>query len=81
MTFTRAHRHFLDALREDAALPPPALRTGTADDFREWKAEMRAFDQAQLDLGLVTAAQLQERNAAVRVRRFPMRIVKGARYA
>ena len=81
MKFTEAHRHFLAALRKDAALPPPALRTDTVEAFHEWKAEMRAYDQAQLDLGLVTAEQLQERNAAVRLRGRTARIVKHAQYA
>ena len=81
MKFTEAHRHFLAALRQDAALPPPALRMETVEEFHEWKAEMRAYDQAQLDLGLVTAEELRVRNAAVPIRGRKARIVRHEQYA
>lgn len=81
MKFTEAHRHFLAALRRNPATPAPAVRTGTVMDFRGWKAEMRGYDQARLDLGLVTAEQLQIRNAAVPIHGDNARVIRHAQYA
>ena len=79
--FTEAHRHFLAVLRTNPATPAPMVRTGTVADFRAWKAEMRGYDQARLDLGLVTAERLQARNAAVPVRGRKARVIRHAQYA
>lgn len=80
MNFTEAHAHFLAALHRDPAALPPALRTDTVKDFRAWKAEVRGYDQARLDLGLVTAAQLRVHNAAVPIHGREARIVRHAQY-
>jgi hypothetical protein len=79
--FTEAHRHFLAALRRNPATPAPAVRTGTVADFRAWKAQMRGYDQARLDLGLVTADRLRIRNAAVPIHGRNARVVRHAQYA
>lgn len=81
MKFTEAHRHFLAALRRNPATPAPTVRTGTVADFRAWKAEMRGYDQARLDLGLVTAARLRIRNAAVPIHGHNAHVVRHAQYA
>lgn len=81
MKFTEAHRFYLDALRKDPETPRPAVRTGTVADFHAWKAEVRAHDQARLDLKLVTPEQLQQTNAAVRVIPKQFRIVRREKYA
>ncbi len=81
VTFSKAHQHFLTALRKNPATPRPAVRTGTVADFHAWKAEVRAHDQARLDLNLVTPQQLQEMNAAVRVDPKNCRIVRHEQYA
>jgi len=81
VTYTEAYRFYLAALKADPATPRPAVRTDTVADFHEWKAEMRAHDQARLDLNLVTANQLQEMNAAVRVDPKRYRIVSHEQYA
>ncbi|MBI5766519.1 MAG: hypothetical protein HZA93_01900 [Verrucomicrobia bacterium] len=80
MTYTEALRHFVAALRVDPHTPPPALRTGTVDEFHAWKAEMRAFDAARIELGLATPEGMQEENAAVRLAGRPWRIVEHARH-
>lgn len=82
MNYTTAHPYYLAALRRDPKFPRPALRMNTVADHREWKMEMRAYDQALLDLGLMTPTDMQEANAAVRaVPGFKPRIVRHARYA
>jgi len=81
VNFTEAHGHFLAALRRDPATPAPALRTGTVADFRAWKAEMRGYDQARLDLGLVTVDRLRVRNAAVPLHGRNARVIRHAQYA
>ena len=81
MKFTEAHRHFLAVLRRNPATPAPAVRHGTVADFRAWKAEMRGYDQARLDLGLMTAERLRTRNAAVPIRGRRARVVRHPQYA
>jgi len=81
VTFTEAHRHFLAELRRDPFAPAPALRPGTIADFHAWKAEMRAYDQARIDLNLVTPAQLRIRNTAVRFARRCARVARHEQYA
>lgn len=80
MTYTEAHRHYLAALRENPRTPPPALRMETTDDFHAWKAEMRAYDAARLELKLATPQEIQGENAAIAVRGRPWRIVEHARH-
>ncbi len=81
MTFPAAHRHFLAVLRQNPDAPTPALRTGTIADYHAWKEEMRAYDQARIDLKLVTTAQLRLRNAAVRLTGRRARVVRHEQYA
>ena len=81
MTYTKAHRHYLAALRKDAGTPAPTLRTDTIAHVHAWKAAMRGYDQARLDLGLVTAEQLQRENTMVHGERRGARIVQWAQYA
>ena len=80
MTYTEAYRYYLAALRENPRTPPPALRMETTDDFHAWKAEMRAYDAARLELKLATPQEIQEENAAIQVRGRPWRIVEHARH-
>ena len=80
MTYTEAYRHYLAALRENPRTPPPALRMETMDDFHAWKAEMRAYDAARLELKLATPQEIQEENAAIQLRGRPWRIVEHARH-
>ena len=80
MTYTEALRFYLDALRENPRTPPPACRTESGDAFHAWKAEMRAYDAARLELKLATPAEVQEENAAIRVRGRPWRIVEHAQH-
>jgi len=81
VTFTEGYRHFLAALRRNPDTPAPALRMGTMADFHAWKAEMRAYDQARIDLKLVTPAQLRIRNTAVQFARRRARVVRHENYA
>lgn len=67
MTFAEALALFTAQLRANPAAPRPPLVTDTVDQFREWKMLQRAFDQAQLDLKLVTPAEMQRINSAVQV--------------
>lgn len=57
------------------------MRTGTVADFHAWKTEVRAHDQARLELNLVTPQQLQKMNAAVRVDPKNRRVVRHEQYA
>lgn len=69
MTFAEAVALFTAQLRENPAAPRPAFRTETVDQLHESKMLDRAFDQAQLDLGLVTPSEMQRMNSAVQVDR------------
>lgn len=81
MTYTEAYRHFLEALRDNPATPPPRLRLETVDEFHAWKAEMRAYDAARLELKLATAAELQEENTALKLKGKTGCIVRHASFA
>ncbi len=78
--FTEAKAHFVAAFRRNPNTPAPKVRTATVADFHEWKAEMRAYDAARLDLNLATPQQIQTRNAAVHVRKGGARIVRHAKH-
>jgi hypothetical protein len=80
MTYTEAYRHYLGALRANPQTPPPAFRMANVDDFHAWKAEMRAYDAARLELKLATPAEIQTENAAIRVRGRSWRIVEHAQH-
>lgn len=67
MTFAEAVALFTSQLRENPAAPRPAFLMETVDQMRESKMLQRAFDQAQMDLGLVTPAEMQRINSAVQV--------------
>ena len=64
MTFAEAVALFNAQLRANPAAPRPPFRTETVDQIRESKMLDRAFDQAQMDLGLVTPAEMQRINSA-----------------
>jgi hypothetical protein len=82
VTYTKAYPFYRAALRANPKFPRPEPRFDTVAARREWKMEMRAYDQALLDLGLATTAQLQDENAAVRaVPGFTPRIVRHSHYA
>ncbi len=81
MTYTEAYRFYLDALRNNPQTPPPPFHADTADDFHEWKAEMRAYDAARIELKLATPQEIQAENSVVGRRRGRWRIVKHARFA
>jgi hypothetical protein len=78
--FTEAKNHFLAALRNNPNTPAPQMRRATVADFHEWKAEMRAYDAAKLELNLATPRQIQMQNAAVRIPQSGARIVRHAQY-
>ena len=78
--FTEAKAHFIAAFRRDPHTPAPELRMTTVTDFHAWKAEMRAYDAAKLDLNLATPQQIQTQNAAVHVPPGGARIVRHAQY-
>lgn len=80
MTYTEAYRFYLDALRRNPRTPPPVFRAETGDDFHAWKAEMRAYDAARLELKLATPEEIQAENAVVGMHAGPWRIVEHARY-
>jgi hypothetical protein len=67
MTFAEAVARFTAQLRENSAAPRPDFLYETVDQLHESKMLSRAFDQAQLDLGLVTPAEMQRLNSAVQV--------------
>lgn len=80
MKFTEAKNHFVAAFRRNPNTPAPKMRMATVADFHEWKAEMRAYDAAKLDLKLATPRQIQAKNAAVRVPKGGARIVRHTQY-
>lgn len=80
MTYTEALRFYLDALRENPRTPPPACRTESGDDFHAWKAEMRAYDAARLELKLATPWGIQEENSALKLKGKTGRIVRHASF-
>jgi hypothetical protein len=67
MTFKAALALFTAQLRENPAVPRPAFLIETVDQLRESKMLQRAFDQAQIDLGIVTSSEMQRINSAVQV--------------
>jgi hypothetical protein len=67
MSFKAALARFTAQLRENPAAPRPAFLLETVDQLRESKMLQRAFDQAQLDLGIVTPSEMQRINSAVQV--------------
>ena len=67
MTFKAALALFTAQLRENPAAPRPAFLIETVDQLRESKMLQRAYDQAQLDLGIVTPSEMQRINSAVQV--------------
>ena len=67
MTFAEALARFTAQLRENPTAPRPAFLMETVDQMRESKMRDRAFDQAQLDLGLITPSEMQRLNSAVQV--------------
>lgn len=81
MTYTEAYRHYIVALRADPKLRAPRVRAAGVDALHEWKNEMRAFDAAQIELGIATAQEVQMRNSAVRLTPgFKPRIISHAKY-
>lgn len=67
MTLQEEIDRFARLLRENPRLPTPGFPKTeiTADDVRAYKQTLRAYDQARLELRLVTAKQLTEENSAV----------------
>lgn len=81
MKFTEAKAHFIVTLRRNPATPAPKVRTATVTDFHDWKAEMRAYDAAKLELNLATPQEIQAQNAAIQLPKGGVRIIRHARYA
>lgn len=79
--FTEAKDHFVAALRRDPATPAPKVRTATVADFHDWKAEMRAYDAAKLELNLATPQEIQAQNAAIQLPKGGGRVIRHAQYA
>jgi len=67
MTFAEAVAQFTAQLRANPAAPRPPFLFETVDQMRESKMMDRAFDQAQMDVGLVTPSEMQRLNSAVQV--------------
>ena len=67
MNFAEAFAIFTAQLRENPAAPRPPFLYETVDQLHESKMLDRAFDQAQMDLGLVTPSEMQRINSAVQV--------------
>lgn len=67
MTFAEAVALFTAQLRANPAAPRPPFLFETVAQMRESKMLDRAFDQAQMDLGIVTPAEMQRINSAVQV--------------
>ena len=67
MTFAEAVAIFTAQLRENPAAPRPPFLHETFEQLHESKMLDRAFDQAQMDLGLVTPSEMQRINSAVQV--------------
>ncbi len=65
MTFAEAVAQFTAQLRANPAAPRPPFLFETVDQMRESKMLDRAFDQAQMDLGLVTPSEMQRINSAL----------------
>ncbi len=81
MTFAEAVALFTTQLRADPAAPRPPFRYSTYEELRESKMLERAFDQAQMDLGLITPAEMQRINSAVQVDHSTVhRVVKYPQY-
>ncbi len=81
MNFTEAVARYTALLRENPAAPRPRFRAETAAELHESKMHERAFDQAQLDLGLVSPGQMQRLNSAVQVdRTTAQRVVRYPQY-
>ena len=81
MTYTEAYRYYLAALRENPRTPPPPFRAENVDDFHAWKAEMRAYDAARLELRLATPEEIQNENTALKLKGKTGRIVRHASFA
>jgi hypothetical protein len=64
-----------EQLRRNPAMPAPALRAETPEQLHDFKDELRAFDQARLELKLATPQQIQNENTAVIVDRSTARRV------
>jgi len=67
MTFAEAVAQFTAQLRANPAAPRPAFVYDTFELLHESKMLDRAFDQAQMDLGLVTPSEMQRINSVVQV--------------
>jgi hypothetical protein len=65
MTFAEAVALFTAQLRANPKARRPPLVTDTVEQFREWKMMDRAYDQAQMDLGIVTPSEMQRINSAI----------------
>ena len=67
MTFAEAVAQFTAQLRANPAASRPAFVYETVDQLHESKMLDRAFDQAQMDLGLITPSEMQRMNSAFRI--------------
>lgn len=64
-----------EQLRRNPAMPAPALRADSPEQLHDFKDELRAFDQARLELKLATPQQVNNENSAVPVDRATARRV------
>ena len=70
-----------EQLRRDPATPAPALRAESVEQLHDYKDELRAFDQARLELNLATPHQVQQKSAAVTVdQRTARRVIRYEQY-
>ena len=75
------HHFQLHPFRRNPLTPAPAIKLHPMDDFHEWKAEMRGYDAARVDLKLATPQQIQAQNAAIPTPLGGNRIIRHAPYA
>ena len=82
MTFAEAVAQFTAQLRANPAAPRPAFVEETFEQLHESKMLDRAFDQAQVDLVLVTPSEMQRLNSAFQIDpAVPHRVIRYPQYA
>jgi len=81
MTFAEAVIPFTAQLRANPAAPRPTSVEETFEQLHASKMLDRAFDQAQMDLGLVTPSEMQRINSAFHIDpAVPHRVISYPRY-
>jgi hypothetical protein len=68
MNVVRNIEYFESLLKADPALRCPQLPhpCKTFEVLQEWKSATRCYDRARINLGIVTVAQVQDENSAIK---------------